>query len=60
MADHAVTWTAIAYAAVQQTPFSTEIPFDSEPTVTDDEIVWAIRGSACPNRLVHQELIASR
>ena len=43
MADHAVTWTAIAYAAVQQTPFSTEIPFASEPTVSDDEIVWAIR-----------------
>ena len=43
MADHGVTWTALAYAAVQATPFSTEIPFDAPPTVTDDEIVWAIR-----------------
>lgn len=43
MADHAVTWTALAYAAVQETPFSTDIPFDAEPTVTDEEIVWAIR-----------------
>ncbi|MET0297247.1 MAG: 1,4-beta-xylanase [Microbacterium sp.] len=43
MADHAVTWTAISYAALQDTAFSTEIPFDREPTVTDEEIVWAIR-----------------
>nr|WP_121060746.1 1,4-beta-xylanase [Microbacterium telephonicum] len=43
MRDHAVTWTALAYAAVQETPFSTDIPFEAEPTVTDDEIVWAIR-----------------
>jgi hypothetical protein len=43
MVDHAVTWTAVAYAAVQATPFSTEIPFDAAPTVTDAEIVWAIR-----------------
>ncbi|UYK41623.1 1,4-beta-xylanase [Microbacterium terricola] len=43
MAEHAVTWTAISYAALQATPFSTEIGYDSEPTVTDDEIVWAIR-----------------
>ncbi|MDL9978707.1 glycoside hydrolase family 113 [Microbacterium sp. ASV49] len=45
MAEHAVTWTAIAYAAEQATPFSTEIPFDQPPTVTEDEIVWAIRGA---------------
>ncbi|MCR2825843.1 glycoside hydrolase family 113 [Microbacterium sp. zg.Y909] len=43
MADHGVTWTALSYAALQQTPFSTEIPFDAEPTVTDAEIVSAIR-----------------
>ncbi|MDN3495851.1 1,4-beta-xylanase [Planococcus sp. APC 4015] len=43
MADHAVTWTAISYAALQDTAFSTDIPFEREPTVTDDEIVWAIR-----------------
>jgi len=45
MVDHGVTWTALSYAAVQATPFSTEIPFDAEPTLTDDEIVWAIRRS---------------
>lgn len=45
MADHAVTWTALSYAALQATAFSTEIPFDAEPTVTDDEIVWAIRAA---------------
>ena len=42
MAAHGVTWTALAYAAEQATPFSTEIPFESEPTVTDAEIVRAI------------------
>ncbi|WP_443592175.1 glycoside hydrolase family 113 [Agromyces atrinae] len=45
MADHAVTWTAIAYAAEQATAFSTDIPFDQPPTVTDDEIVGAIRSA---------------
>lgn len=45
MAEHGVNWTALAYAAEQATPFSTEIPFDAEPTVTDDEIVQAIRGA---------------
>lgn len=43
MADHAVTWTAIAYAGEQATPLSTEVPVDAARTVTDDEIVWAIR-----------------
>ena len=43
MAEHAVTWTALAYAAEQATPFSTDIPFRDTPTVTDDEITWAIR-----------------
>ena len=43
MADHAVTWTALAYSALQDTAQSTEMPFRDEPTVTDDEIVWAIR-----------------
>ncbi|WP_439591681.1 glycoside hydrolase family 113 [Microbacterium sp.] len=43
MADHAVTWTAISYAALQATATSTDIPFEAAPTVTDDEIVWAIR-----------------
>ncbi|WP_442922855.1 glycoside hydrolase family 113 [Microbacterium sp. SLBN-154] len=43
MAEHGVTWTALAYAAEQATAFSTDIPFENEPTVTDDEIVAAIR-----------------
>ena len=45
MTEHGVTWTALAYAAVQATPFSTEIPVDQEPTVTDAEIVHAIRAA---------------
>lgn len=48
MAEHAVTWTALAYATEQEHIFSTDIPFDGriagrEPMVSDDEIVWAIR-----------------
>lgn len=45
MADHAVTWTALAYAAQQATAFSTDIPYEDEPTVTEDEIVHAIRAA---------------
>ncbi|MEU5156418.1 1,4-beta-xylanase [Glycomyces sp. NPDC021274] len=36
-------WTALAYAAVQETAQSTEVPFREAPTVSDDEVVWAIR-----------------
>lgn len=43
MAKLNVNWTAIAFAAVQETPQSTEIPYWSEPTVSDEEIRWAIR-----------------
>lgn len=43
MAEHGVNWTAIAYAAEQATAQSTEVPFRDAPTVTDDEVVWAIR-----------------
>ena len=43
MADMNVNWVAIALSAVQATPQSTEIPFREEPTVTDDEVRWAIR-----------------
>lgn len=43
MADMDVNWVAIALSAVQATPQSTEIPFREEPTVTDDEVRWAIR-----------------
>lgn len=43
MAEHFVNWTAIAYSALQDTAISTEIRFAEAPTVTDAEIVWAIR-----------------
>jgi len=43
--EYGVTWTALAYAAVQDTAQSTEIPFDRAPTVTDDEIRDAIRAA---------------
>lgn len=43
MADHAVNWTALAYAAVQDTAQSTDVRFRDAPTVTDDEIVSAVR-----------------
>ena len=38
-----VTWVAIAFGAEQQRAQSTEIEYGSEPTVTDDEVRWAIR-----------------
>jgi hypothetical protein len=43
MADHGVNWTAIAYAALQETAQSTRILHEDAPTVTDAEVVWAIR-----------------
>ncbi|WP_350350045.1 1,4-beta-xylanase [Agromyces sp. G08B096] len=43
MAEHGVNWTALAYAALQDTAQSTEVRFRDEPTVTDAEIVAAIR-----------------
>ncbi len=38
MAELNVNWVTLAYAALQATAQSTEIPFRNEPTVTDDEI----------------------
>jgi hypothetical protein len=38
------TWVAVAFAAVQETAQSTEIPFETT-TVSDDELRWAIRRS---------------
>ncbi len=37
------TWTCVAFAAWQDTVFSTEVRFREAPTVADDEVVWAIR-----------------
>ncbi|MNB87854.1 hypothetical protein D3C75_348590 [compost metagenome] len=36
-------WTAIAFSAFQATAQSTNIPYQEAPTVTDDEVLWAIR-----------------
>lgn len=38
-----VNWVGISFGALQATAQSTEIPFEAEPTVTDDEVRWAIR-----------------
>ena len=38
-----VNWTAITLSALQDTPQSTQIQFRDRPTVTDDEVRWAIR-----------------
>ncbi|MBC7549385.1 MAG: 1,4-beta-xylanase [Cellulomonas sp.] len=35
-------WVTLAYAAVQETAQSTQIPYRDEPTVTDDEIRGAV------------------
>lgn len=35
--------TCIAFCGWQDTAFSTEVKFRDAPTVTDDEVVWAIR-----------------
>jgi len=40
-----VTWTAITFGALQDTAQSTQIHFRDEPTVTDDEVRWAIRAA---------------
>jgi hypothetical protein len=44
VAESGCTWVALAYAAVQETAQSTEIPFETT-TVSDDELRWAIRRS---------------
>lgn len=38
-----VNWTTIAFSALQKTAHSTEIMYQEEPTVTDDEVKWAIQ-----------------
>lgn len=38
-----VNWVGISFGALQATAQSTEIAFADEPTVTDDEVRWAIR-----------------
>ncbi len=41
----AADWVTIAFAALQPTAQSTEVLFRDEPTVTDDEVRWAIRAA---------------
>ncbi len=38
-----LNWVTLAFAALQDTVVSTEIPWRDEPTPTDDEVRWAIR-----------------
>jgi hypothetical protein len=37
------TWTCVSLCGWQETAFSTEVRFADAPTVTDDEVAWAIR-----------------
>jgi hypothetical protein len=43
LTDLNVNWVGIAFGALQATAQSTEIRFGDEPTVTDEEVRWAIR-----------------
>lgn len=43
MVDLDVNWVGIAFGALQATAQSTTIAFADEPTVSDDEVRWAIR-----------------
>ena len=43
MLDVGVTWAGIAFAAYQEHTYTTEVFYQDEPVVTDDEVVWAIR-----------------
>jgi len=40
-----VTWTAVTFAAYQDTAQSVDVRFADAPTVTDDEVRWAIRAA---------------
>lgn len=43
MKELGVNWTAIAFAALQDHPQATVIRYREEPTVTDEEIRWAVK-----------------
>lgn len=45
MAGLGANWTAIAFAALQPTAQSVDIPYAAAPTVTDDEVRWAVRAA---------------
>ena len=43
MRDVGVTWTAVTFAAYQEHTYTTDVVFERNPVVTDEEVVWAIR-----------------
>ena len=45
LVDLNVNWVGIAFGALQATAQSTDIRFGEQPTVTDEEVRWAIRES---------------
>lgn len=45
MAELGVNWTAVTFAALQETAQSTRVRFQDPPTVTDEEVRWAIRAA---------------
>ncbi|MFL0409955.1 glycoside hydrolase family 113 [Microbacterium paludicola] len=45
LAEVGARWNCVTYAALQDKPSSTEIHWRDEPTVTDDEVRWAIRAA---------------
>jgi hypothetical protein len=45
LAELSVGWNCVTFAALQDTPSSTEIHWQDAPTVTDEEVRWAIRAA---------------
>ena len=45
LAELSVGWNCVTFAALQDKPSSTEIHWQDAPTVTDDEVRWAIRAA---------------
>lgn len=45
MSRISANWTAVAFSGYQDHPQATEIKFDQAPTVTDEEVIWAIEES---------------
>jgi len=52
MVELGVNWVTLAYAAVQETAQSTDIPFTEAPTVTDDEIRGAVAAARARGLMV--------
>jgi hypothetical protein len=43
MLDVGVTWTAVTFAAYQEHTYTTDVHFENDPVVSDEEVTWAIR-----------------